>query len=551
MGWLPYSGGSATSWFSAFAGSALVHGGLLALAVFVGTANGEVQEQEEEDGFVILFGEIESSMLEDVLAEEATANLDSVEPVEEPETVPPEELTPEETPPEEVPVEEVEPEEITPEEPPVEEIAPEDPPAEEPETPEIEEVEPEAPEVEEIAEIPAEDLPVEEVAEALPELEEAEEVVAEEVAADLPPEEVIAAVDPAALEPARDPYGGDYGDVPAGTADLAPVEAAEAVTAAEPVGTLAPVIEEATPFASIEDDLSPIINDGGGGGGDVVGPIVDEIVSIGPVGGGGTPPAVGPIEDEAATVISVAPIEEDPAEIIAAANETSTPETPRPEAEEVEEPAAPEISARDRALGDLIRRIRASDHPSCLLALPQRAGEDGIALAMVSDNAGLMQGFAEALLDRPEDADILQARTLVDSRQCAALDFILLSPDYPATGLGLRIDTPEVASGEAVTGAIRGAAGRFLTVLLVDDNGVVQDLGRFLTTSGATTTFEVPVTRVGDPRPTRQMLIALATTAPPREIQEREGLLAAEVFEGLTADDLAGAAIAVGTFDVR
>ncbi|KIN75139.1 Serine/threonine kinase [Sulfitobacter noctilucae] len=211
--------------------------------------------------------------------------------------------------------------------------------------------------------------------------------------------------------------------------------------------------------------------------------------------------------------------------------------------------AAP--SAQDIAVADLLRRIQTAKADPCLLALPRRDGEEGVGLALIANSDSAMSRFSDTVLTRPSDADIRQTRVLVDERQCAALNFIRQNVDYPATRLGLRLDAVEVPSGGRLTGVLRGTAGRYVTLVLIDNNGVVQDLQRFLSFSGNFTRFDVPVTRAGPARDTKQMLLAIATRRPAPAIRTRAGRLAQDVFAGLEGEVAAQAALAVVTFDVR
>ncbi|ETW12931.1 serine/threonine protein kinase [Roseivivax marinus] len=212
--------------------------------------------------------------------------------------------------------------------------------------------------------------------------------------------------------------------------------------------------------------------------------------------------------------------------------------------------ARPETPSRqDLALGDLISRIRSTPADPCLAALPRRDGADGVGLALVAAEDAAMSTFADALLTA--DDAVRQSRTLVDPRQCPALGYVRENQDYPASRLGLSLDRDVVQSGASIRGQVRGARGRYLTLLLVDTNGVVQDLQRFVTFSGDVARFEVPVTRVGAQRDTRQMLLALASSSPLTTIRDRAGQRAREVFAGLTGEEARGTLMAIATFDVR
>ncbi|MCX7561647.1 serine/threonine protein kinase [Sulfitobacter sp. F26204] len=212
--------------------------------------------------------------------------------------------------------------------------------------------------------------------------------------------------------------------------------------------------------------------------------------------------------------------------------------------------AAPAPSAQDLAIGELLRRIQTAVTDPCLLALPRRDGADGVGLALIASSDAAMARFSETVLTEA-DQDIRQTRALVDERQCAALNYVRLNKDYPATQLGLRLDSVEVLSGSNLTGVLRGTAGRYVTLLLIDNNGVVQDLQRFMSFSGNFARFDIPVTRVGNARDTKQVILAIATRRPSTVIRDRSGRLAQDVFAGLGGEVATQAAIAITTFDVR
>ena len=266
-------------------------------------------------------------------------------------------------------------------------------------------------------------------------------------------------------------------------------------------------------------------------------------------------PASGPraesisaLAPSAATPQSVQPAKPQPQTIAAA--RPAVPDASAATRPAAQRPTAPPPSAQDLALGDLIRRIRTSVADACLLALPRRDGEDGVGLAFIASTDAAMAQFSEDVLTE-DDADIRQTRTLIDPRQCPALTYIRKNRDYPATRLGVRLDATEVPSGSRLTGVLRGTAGKYVLLLLIDNNGVVQDLQRFMTFSGNFARFDVPVTRVGNARDTSQLLIAIATQRPPNLIRDRAGRLAQDVFAGLDGDFADNAALAVVAFDVR
>ncbi|MFQ6549992.1 hypothetical protein AADZ90_018755 [Aestuariibius sp. 2305UL40-4] len=213
------------------------------------------------------------------------------------------------------------------------------------------------------------------------------------------------------------------------------------------------------------------------------------------------------------------------------------------------QPAA-EPSPEARTVNALVQRIREQLADACLVALPQRTGDGGARLTLIAPDEETIQSFSQAVLPglepQPSERDVL-----IDTRQCAAVRFIREQPDYPVGRLSIVLASDRVESGGRLIGAISGAAGRYVTLLLVDDNGVVQDLNRFLTFVGGETRFDVPVTRSGPPRDTGQILLALATSGRPSTIEERGGQLAEDVFPPLSEELGENAVTGMIPFSVR
>ncbi|WP_308917900.1 hypothetical protein [Jannaschia sp. LMIT008] len=206
----------------------------------------------------------------------------------------------------------------------------------------------------------------------------------------------------------------------------------------------------------------------------------------------------------------------------------------------------------DADLQALVERIRAALDRPCLVALPRPAAQGGaVPVTILSDDAAAADAFAAdafADLARPVEAQPVA----VDARQCPALNTVRAQQEYPVFALNLQVDATNLTSGQTLSGAIEGAgAGAYTTLVLVDDNGVVQDLQRFLRFTGGRATFAIPVTRDGPARPTALLLIAMATPVRPDALARLDGRSAEDVFPALE-DDLDDAArIAVAAFSLQ
>lgn len=220
-------------------------------------------------------------------------------------------------------------------------------------------------------------------------------------------------------------------------------------------------------------------------------------------------------------------------------------------------PDAPTESADDSGgppldprLAGLIARIRDQFDTPCLLALPLLIGEDEVQLSVLAADDRQIGDFLRDIT-ADLDQDIPDRSILLDRRQCPGLTFARRARDYPVFGLSIQLDSADIASGGALTGRIGNGAGHYNTLLLVDDNGVVQDLRRFLTVQGGEVSFDVPLARVGSARDTNQLLIAIATRDRIQSVTANAGRLAADFFPALIAELGDSALIGVGSVYVR
>lgn len=220
-----------------------------------------------------------------------------------------------------------------------------------------------------------------------------------------------------------------------------------------------------------------------------------------------------------------------------------TPPPPNPDGTPGNDPSA------GKAISEMIARIRGLVGEPCLIALPQ-SRNDAIELVLLASQESSIQSFATQAFGDVADPPA-QRPLLIDGRQCAALDFIRTRDRYPAFRLSINVAAEKIASGGNLSGTVGNAAGSFLTLLLIDDNGVVQDLGEFVSFGGGKARFDVPVTRNGAPRDTSQLLLAVATSGKPASVAEKTGQLAEDFFPALEKDMRGGAAFAMVPFDVR
>jgi hypothetical protein len=366
-----------------------------------------------------------------------------------------------------------------------------------------------------------------------------------------------------------------------------PEVVAEAVSEPEPTPLPLPESEPESPLSI--DDLSPI--DGSvlnplATGGSGPAPVEDDVLALlAPEPTLPEPPVVVPdgVEEVAPAVLpeeappeEALPEEEMIEEPVVAEPEPEPEPEPAPEpetAEEAPEPVAEEPpaeiqapvsvpaasvrqplsnpSAADVAIGQLLRRVRVTAQEQCTLALPRRTVGGSLAgLSMIGADEAVLDTVAERIISGLDFSPV-ETRELLDPRQCATLDALRQSDSYPANRIGLSLDTATLASGDLLTGSIVGAGGLFVTLLLIDDNGVVQNLAPFMRLDGNTPVFEAPVARSGPTRATRQILLSIGTAGIPLDLGDRIGQEAQDVFGSIPSDVLQNMVFGVVTFDVQ
>jgi len=218
-------------------------------------------------------------------------------------------------------------------------------------------------------------------------------------------------------------------------------------------------------------------------------------------------------------------------------------------------PALPEAGAEagpdaDPRLVALFQRIRSQLTAPCLLALPALDAEGRIRLNLLAADDAQIPGLLRALTQGLETGIDGQA-VLLDRRQCPALAFARRDARYPVFPLGINLQSQDVASGASLRGTISGGAGRQVTLLLIDDNGVTHDLRRFMVSAGGQIRFDLPIARDGAGRDTHQLLLAVASPTRPASVGAGAGELAEDFFERLSREVGPEALVGVSSVYVR
>ena len=165
-------------------------------------------------------------------------------------------------------------------------------------------------------------------------------------------------------------------------------------------------------------------------------------------------------------------------------------------------------SDRYRRIVDFVRRYAGGD---CFIALPAMNAAGGVTFQTFGRDKALEDAFRQALLGLDGLRAEISSGNVADP-QCLALSFARDASRYPGFSLIIDLDEDDMKSGARLSGSVLNANGRELHLLVIDDEGLVQSLDRFLAAGDVDRAFSVPLTLTGGPVETKQILIAIATS---------------------------------------
>ncbi|MDO5612952.1 MAG: hypothetical protein Q4G14_06885 [Paracoccus sp. (in: a-proteobacteria)] len=213
------------------------------------------------------------------------------------------------------------------------------------------------------------------------------------------------------------------------------------------------------------------------------------------------------------------------------------------------QPSGPTDARQAQAVESLIAAIRGRLAQSCLIAVPATAPDGAVELTVIGAGDQDIAGFGQDIAAQAQGVALLERSILLDARQCPALAYARASASYPVGAVAISLAQPVVGSGDSLRGSVSGQA----VLVLVDDNGVVQDLTRFSAAQdgGGAMQFDVPVRRNGSARDTSQIVMALTGPGMAEAVAQNAGQTAERFFAALGPQPGPGVQVAVAGFYLR
>jgi hypothetical protein len=154
----------------------------------------------------------------------------------------------------------------------------------------------------------------------------------------------------------------------------------------------------------------------------------------------------------------------------------------------------------------------------CTLIRPKKIGAEG---AVVEGIGVDPQQFETLNTDfrATVGADLSLRSSIIAPLQCAAIDLVkaLALPEGPKLGIGLA--EPDIKDGAILVATIENFDDRWLSILIVDDDGMVSDVSGMIDQSDGKLTLRAPVTLKGNGSGRNQLLIAVSSDKPLRMLE--------------------------------
>jgi hypothetical protein len=190
-------------------------------------------------------------------------------------------------------------------------------------------------------------------------------------------------------------------------------------------------------------------------------------------------------------------------------------------------------SQRYRQVIDFIRTF---DGGSCFVALPAIGSNDSVEFQTFGKDKAREAEFTAAYASALGIAADVSLGNVADP-QCLALSFAREVERYPAFSLIIELDAVEVSSGSILSGAVLNVQDRLINLLLIDDEGRVQAVDRFLSApNGTDRQFSAPLTLTSGPVATKQLLMAIAADRPVQMLDGKTNELATDFFSRLVSE---------------
>ena len=192
-------------------------------------------------------------------------------------------------------------------------------------------------------------------------------------------------------------------------------------------------------------------------------------------------------------------------------------------------PTAP--APRIDATAHIVRFIADYDGGTCFKITSSTVGANGTTIEGIGPSAEPFAALDRAFLAALGFEASIEFKTVTPS-QCAAVSFLGRTRFDPTLAPRIDINVTELRNGQSIIGTVSTIRDRQLEVLLVGDDGFVQNVTGLLRATNQRS-FNIRMERPVSASPKPQLLIALATTKPAASLKLAKPAHADQLFPAI------------------
>ncbi len=169
------------------------------------------------------------------------------------------------------------------------------------------------------------------------------------------------------------------------------------------------------------------------------------------------------------------------------------------------------------------------DGGPCFYASTMDISDKSIQIEGFATNVKMLEKMDTDFQTKHDMEPDIQAR-LIDKQQCAVIEFLQAVRFNKMIKPTLNLSSTNVSSGQPLKGQLAKIKDGVVSLLLIDNAGVVYNLENFLVVKGDTASFNIKLIDLETRDPLPQLILALSSRKKIEEIQTAEPELASELL---------------------
>ena len=175
-----------------------------------------------------------------------------------------------------------------------------------------------------------------------------------------------------------------------------------------------------------------------------------------------------------------------------------------------------------------------SENP-CFLAIPTTTNQRKIELSGFSNIKNSWPRFQKALAQNT-NFEIAGRLADISNAQCQVMTFVRQSSSYPSYSISMQLDYSSIKNSEFITGKLFIDEGRYLNLILIDDEGTAININKYVNIGKNASSFQFQVNLTNGEVSTSQLLLAIVTDKQLNIMRSHASVPAPELLQNIKTE---------------